>query len=174
MENVSLHTFCLTFNLNHSQEHNVRQSLYSLSNKHSIAVEPPVRKPIGKFLLYTYRFNVFNKRGVNITLTSFKEKKDGFEIKIRNTLYCRINPRLLLNEENPYIGIFYLSKLDVMFDELSNCLNDISPEIPDICNAVLNRLDYCKNVELVHAFYADLYVSLMRQAFTCEGQVDYK
>ena len=95
-----------------------------------------------------------------------KIEKNGFKYEM---IYYRINPRRVM-DDNDYIGLLDGAETDVMLDRVNGLIwNTFDMALPSADNMKLNRIDFCKNVELGSQDEVKAYIELLKRGQTLKN-----
>jgi|GEM_PF-2908339 len=177
---ITIHTLKFSFNLNKDQYINILKNECKRSKELNINIEHNRSKgkkiftedglPADQYTEY-HKFKTYLYEGVTIETSCFKRECMGNTTYIKSTLYLRINPRIFVLGLNdlPYVGLFDLSLTDNLLWNLSHLLGEISNSTLSLSNAVMNRLDYSINYDLIWRNLADEFMYLLTQANIPKG-----
>lgn len=81
-----------------------------------------------------------------------------------NIMYIKINPRRVM-EQNNYIGIFDSRHTKKMLRRVDKHLQSVTPLMPSVHSCIINRIDFCSNIEMSSPEEVMNYLNLLKRGY---------
>lgn len=96
--------------------------------------------------------------GIIIKMRTIRKKEFTYHM-----IYYRINPRRVMDDNN-YIGLFDAKQTNVMLNKVDRLIEGaFAGSLPHVNSMKLNRIDFCKNIELESQEQVCCYIDLLKR-----------